>query len=249
MAAGWTGVRPERIPMVPERLTVEAFGSRVFEGVSHGTLFLGMNKSTAEPESFELFRGKSLAVFPGTAKQAALTYPFVIDSLVDAVASEDLVVIDPHDALKPLLDATKCLYVGKAELRVHADAVKRAITDLVESGTQTRRCIVISGAIDVFDRLTFTPDQVVDLLGAGSDNAQVILLDHMSKVNGNFTLTAPLKENVDRILFGGDMTTQRFVDNLPLAVRRQATGKNVLHSLEDDELSAVVIPTAQQSEG
>ena len=42
---------------------------------------------------------------------------------------------------------------------------------------------------------------------------------------------------------------QRFVDNLPLAVRRQTTAKNVLHSLEDDELSAIVIPTAQQGEG
>lgn len=248
MAAAWTGARPERIPMVPAELTTEAFGE-VSDGASLGKLFLGLNKSTAEPESFELFRGKTLAVLPGTAKQAAMTYPFLIDGLLDAIDHEDLVVIDAHEALKPLLVDTECLYVGKADLRSHAEVVKEAVMQLVESGTQARRCLLISGAIDVFDRLALTPDQIVELLGVGSGNAQVILLDHMSRVNGNFTLTTSLKENIDRILFGGDMTAQRFVDNLPLAVRRQTTAKNVLHSLEDDELSAIVIPTAQQGEG
>lgn len=248
ISAAWTGVRPERIPMVPAELTVEAFGT-VSERASRDTLFLGLNKSTAEPESFGLFEGKSLAVFPGTAKQAALIYPFVIDSLVNAVDHEDLVILDTHDALKPLLAATECLYVGKAEVRSHAEAVKRAITDLVEHGTQKRRCIVLSGAIDVLDRLMLSPDQVRELLGTGSDTVQLILLDHVSKVSGSFSLIAPLKENVDQILFGGDLATQRFVENLPLAVRKQSLGKNVLYSLTDDELFQVVIPTAQRGEG
>lgn len=249
IARAWTGSRPARIPMVPQELTREAFerltdrASR--DDSSRDELFLGVNKSTAEPESFPLFEGKSVAVFPATAKQAALTYPFVMDSLLHAVAGEDLVVIDAHDSLKSVLTAAGCLYVGKAELRSHAEAVKRAITELVERGTQKRSCIVLSGAVDVFDMLTLSPQHVIELLGAGGDNVQVMLLDHISKVNASFGLIAPLKEHVDRIVFGGDLSTQRFVDNLPLAARTQPTGKNVLHSLEDDELSAVVIPVAQ----
>lgn len=248
MAGAWTGARPEPIPMVPQELTMEVFGDRLEQKAARDRLFLGLNKRTAEPESFELFTGKSLAIFPGTAKQAAATYPFVLESLAGAIAAEELVVIDAHDALKPHFAATECLYLGKVSLRLHADALKKALTDLVEHGTQVRRCIVINGMTDVFDKLMLSNEQVAELLGVGGADAQLILLDQVSKVNGNFTLIGPLKENVDQILFGGDLSAQRFVDNLPLAVRRQTPGKNVLHSLTDDELCEVVTPTVQPSE-
>ncbi|MGO4592440.1 type VII secretion protein EssC [Leifsonia sp. 2TAF2] len=245
--ASWTGGRPARIPMVPEKLTLEGFAGYVCGDATRNTLFLGANKSRAIPERFELFRGKALAIFPATGKQAAAMYPFLMSSLLDAVAREDLVVIDAHDTLKPFLGSAS-LYIGKTTLKGHVEAVKRALARLVEGGTQTRRCIVINGMTDVFEKLMLPNDQVAELLGVGGENVQMIVLDQVSKVNGNFGLAGTMKENLDQILFGGDLGTQRFVDNLPLGVKKQPPGKNVLHSLKDDELSEIVIPTVDESE-
>lgn len=102
---------------------------------------------------------------------------------------------------------------------------------------------------DVFERLMLPTDRVSELLSAGSIDIQVIVLDLLSKVNAGFGMAGPLKENAGRILFGGDLGAQRFVDNLPLDVRKEAHGKNVLHSLTDDELIQIVVPTIPESEG
>ncbi|KQR53972.1 hypothetical protein ASF88_03790 [Leifsonia sp. Leaf336] len=68
-------------------------------------------------------------------------YPFLIGQLADAVAGEDLVVIDATGALEPILASAASLYVGKALLNSHAAEVKAALTDLAENGTGARRCI------------------------------------------------------------------------------------------------------------
>lgn len=252
LSDGWTGARPTNIPMVPQELTPEAFRSHLSSmsrEALQNTMFFGLNKGSARPESFELYRGKSLAIFPETGRQAASLYPFLIRSIVDAVDGEGLVVIDAHDTLKPLLTSAASLYVGRSALKTQTDAVKRALTDLVESGTRTRQCIVINGMTDVFEKLMLTTDHIAELLNVGSQSAQVILLDHLSKVNGGFGMVGPLKENVDQILFGGDLSAQRFVDNLPLAIKNEKHAKNVLHTLKNDELSEIVIPTINESEG
>ena len=89
---------------------------------------------------------------------------------------------------------------------------------------------------------------MAELLGIRSRRVQVIVLDQLSKVNGAFGLVGPLKENVDRILFGGDLGTQRFVDNLPLSARKETSARNVLHSLRDGELLDIVVPTGPEGE-
>lgn len=91
-------------------------------------------------------------------------------------------------------------------------------------------------------------DQVAELLGGGSANAQVIVLDHMTRLSSAFGLVAAVKENVDQILFGGDLGTQRFVDIPSFSAKKEAPAKNVLHSFMDDELSQIVVPTANESE-
>lgn len=245
----WTGARPKRIPMVPSELTPLTLQNYLSRDTSHNTLFLGLNKRSATPEGFDLYRAKALAIFPETARQAASMYPFLMGSVLDAVAGEELVVIDAHDTLKPLLASGASLYVGKRALKSQGDAVKKALTDLVVSGTQARQCIVINGMTDVFEKLTLSTDQIAEFLSVGSQNTQVIVLDLLSKVNGSFGMVGPLKENVDQILFGGDLGTQRFVDNLPLAAKKETHGKNVLHSLKDDELFEIVVPTIHESEG
>jgi S-DNA-T family DNA segregation ATPase FtsK/SpoIIIE len=249
LGESWTGARPKKIPMVPQELTPEVFRRYVPREAPPNRLFFGLNKGGAAAEGFDLFQGETLAIFPETAKQAASMYPFLISQVLDAIASEDLVVIDANVTLKPLLASAASLYIGKATLKGHAEAVKTAFADLVESGTQTRQCIVVNGMTDVFEKLVLPQDQVAELLSVGSQNAQLIVLDHLSKVNGSFGMVSPLKENVDQILFGGDLGTQRFVDNLPLSVKKETHGKNVLHSLKNDDLCQIVVPLANESEG
>ncbi|MFJ8894785.1 type VII secretion protein EssC [Leifsonia sp. NPDC102414] len=249
LGESWTGARPTEIPMVPRELTPDAFRSYVPREASPDTLFFGLNKGSAAPEGFELFQGESLAIFPETGKQAALLYPFLISQMLGAAAGEDLVVIDAHNTLEPLLGSAVGLYVGKTMLKGQATVVARALTELVENGAQTRQCVVINGMTDVFDKLTLPTDQVAELLSVGSQNAQLIVLDHLSRVNGSFGMVGPVKENVGQILFGGELSTQRFVDNLPLSVKKETHGKSVLHSLKNDELFQIVVPMAHESEG
>ncbi|QNE37227.1 type VII secretion protein EssC [Leifsonia shinshuensis] len=244
--AGWTSERPSKIPMVPPEVSTDSFGVGVTR--SPHSLLLGLNKASAASESFELFRGDALAIFPETSRQSALLYPFLIGQIAEVVAGSDLVVIDASGALEPSLASTASLYVGKALLKSHSAAVKAALTDLAEKGSEVRRCVVINGAADVFDKAMLTMDQVADLLGGGGTSTQVIVLDHMSKLNSAFGFVATVKENVDRILFGGDLSAQRFVDNLPPSVKREAQAKNVLHSFTDDELFQIVVPTVSESE-
>ncbi|MFK3669733.1 type VII secretion protein EssC [Leifsonia aquatica] len=246
---GWTGARPARIPMVPSELTPVMFANRLSGETANDRLFFGLNKTSAAPESFEMFQGRTLAIFPETGRQAALLYPFLLDQIAGAVSEESLVVVDAHNTLELPLAERASLYVGKDVLRGHTEAVKGALADLVEKGTPSRQCIVINGMTDVYEKLMLSTDHIADLLGAGSERVQVIVLDHLSKVNGSFGMVGPVKENVDQILFGGDLATQRFVDNLPLDVRKETHGKNVLHSLTDVELFQIVVPTSQEKEG
>ena len=244
---GWAGERPAKIPMVPRELTPEAFESSLPREPRDGDLYLGLNKVSAEPERFDLFAGDALAVFPESAKQAALLYPFLIDQVRRAVPAEQLVLIDAHDALERLGEKAS-LSIGKKALKAHAEAVGRALTELIENGTPLRQCIVINGLTEVLDKLPIPVDQLAELLGIRSRRVQVIVLDQLSKVNGGFGLVGPLKENVDRILFGGDLGTQRFVDNLPLSARKETSARNVLHSLRDGELLDIVVPTGPEGE-
>lgn len=249
MAAAWTGARPERIPMVPERLTLDGFQEIAPPESSRNTLLIGLNKRSAVPERFDLFKGESLGIFAENGKQAAEMYPFLMRNLADASAGADFVVIDAHDVLHPFFEDEVSLLVGKSMLKTHAEAVNKAITTLLELGTATRQCIVINGLTDVIDRLTLPKGEVAELLSVGSDESQVIVMDHMTKLSSNFGLAGSLKENVGQILFGGDLGSQRFVDNLPFAAKKQAYGRNVLHSVRDGDLTEIVLPIATPSGG
>jgi S-DNA-T family DNA segregation ATPase FtsK/SpoIIIE len=235
--------------MVPERLTVDGFQEMAPAEPSRNTLLIGLNKSSAEPEQFNLFWGESLGIFPENGKQAAEIFPFLMRNLAEASVGADLVVIDAYDVLHPFVESEASLLVGKPMLKTHSEAVKRAIATLVETGTATRQCIVINGLTDVIDKLMLPKGEVVELLSVGSDTSQLIVMDHMTKMSSSFGLAGSLKENVGQVLFGGDLSSQRFVDNLSFAAKKQAHARNELHSVRDGELTEIVLPTATPSEG
>lgn len=249
MDGAWLGERPLPIPMVPQELTTMELARYAPQGETRNRLLIGLNKRNAEPESFELFRGDALAVFPDTGKQAALLYPFLMGQISGAIDPESVVVIDAHDTLAPLFAGKSSLYIGKKGIKAHGEALKDAFVELIEHGTSVPQCLLISGMTDVFETIMFPPNQSSEFLGLGSDLIQIIVLDHLSKVTGSFGMIGPLKENVQQILFGGDLGAQRFIDNLPMAVRKETHAKNVLHSLMDGELEHIVVPTAKESKG
>ena len=247
LRSAWTGARPARIPMVPQELTPEAFAARVPHESTQNRMWFGLSKSDAAPEGFELFRGQTLAVFPESGRQAASLYPFLVGQIRDA-AGDELIVIDAQDALQMHLETAASLYIGKSILKAHTEAVKAALADVIELGAQSKQCILINGMSDVVAKLQLPNDQLAELLGASSRTLQVIVLDQLSKVNGSFGMIGPLRENAGQILFGGDLGSQRFVENLPLQLRKEVHGKNVLHSLKHDDLIQIVIPTLAENE-
>ncbi|MEV8213079.1 type VII secretion protein EssC [Leifsonia sp. NPDC077715] len=244
--AAWTGARPKRIPMVPQELTVDAIDTKA-ERSPH-VLSFGLNKSTAAPEGFEMFRGDALGIFPESPKQAALLYPFLAGQIAEVTAGEDLVVIDATNALESTLESGATLYVGKALLKNNAAEVKAALTNLSEGGTEARVCLVINGVAEVSDKVMLPAHQVGELLAASGSDVQVIVLDLMSRLNNAYSLVGAFKESLDQILFGGDLNAQRFVENRAFLTSKETFAKNVLHSLKDEELFQIVVPTASGSE-
>ena len=63
----WTGVRPAKIPMVPELLTATQFNTVVTEK-ENNKFYIGLNKATTQLESFDLFNGHSLGLFTANKK-------------------------------------------------------------------------------------------------------------------------------------------------------------------------------------
>ncbi|WP_205881089.1 FtsK/SpoIIIE domain-containing protein [Leucobacter insecticola] len=244
----WVGERPARIPMVPQELTTEIFAGFVPAALPRELVPYGLDRASAEVAVFPVFSGRALGVFAESGKQARLLFPFFAGQVASTVDESELVVIDAHDAFVGMFTSSDSLFVGKAALKEQGDAVKEALLRFVEHGAPGRRCLLISGLSDLIERLTLLPDQVAELLALGNDRVQVVVFDHVAKVNSAYGLVASLREYVDTVLFGGDFGTQRFVENVPFELRKESFGRDVLHSLRDGELTHVVVPSVGERE-
>ncbi|MDR1567400.1 MAG: type VII secretion protein EssC [Streptococcaceae bacterium] len=246
MNDSWSGARPEKIPMVPEELTPEFFEAYL-PARRQDTLYFGLNKASSETESFELFKGRTLGIFPESTKQAKMIYPYLTDQLIKPIPKEEIVVLDTNNNLE-FLSENVSLYIGKKVLMAESQLVKEALENLIEKNKDERQLIIINGITDVFEKLMMSPDQVLGILGLQNESVQLIFMDNMSRIVNSYSVTGPLKENTYQILFGGDLNTQRFIDNLPMNIKKEVHAKNVLHSIKDEELFNIVIPIAKEEE-
>ena len=72
-------------------------------------------------------------------------------------------------------------------------------------------------------------------------------MDYQTKVGDNFSMpTVTVKENITQILFGGELSSQHFIENLSLAVKNESYQRNVLHCVKDEELYHIVVPIIQE---
>lgn len=246
MNDSWTGSLPDEIPMVPDDLDVKTFDDYISEE-SGNMLYFGLNKASSEPETFELYKGRTLGIFPESSKQAKLIYPFLTNQILKQVSRENIIVIDTNNSLEFLMNDVS-LYIGKKMLMAESQLVKEALEDLIEKNEETQQLIIINGLSDIFEKLMMSPDQVLEIIGLQNTSVQLIFMDNMSRIANSYSLTGPLKENTYQLLFGGDLNTQRFIDNLPMDVKKEVHAKNVLHSIKDEELFNIVVPTEKKGE-
>ena len=246
MNESWSGSLPKEIPMVPEDLDTRSFDAYISDE-SDGVLYFGLNKSNSEPESFELFKGRTLGLFPESSKQAKLIYPFLFDQLMKQVPKEKIIVIDTNNSLEFLVENVS-LYLGKKMLVSESQMVKDALEDLIDKNQEEQQMIIINGITDIFEKLMMSPDQVLEILGLQNQSVQLIFMDNMSRIANSYSVTGPMKENAYQILFGGDLNNQRFIENLPMEIKKEVHTKNVLHSIKDEELFNIVIPIVKEGE-
>ncbi|AGV73734.1 type VII secretion protein EssC [Lactococcus cremoris] len=246
MNDSWSGSLPDEIPMVPDDLDVKTFDNYISEETGN-VLYFGLNKASSEPEIFELFKGKTLGIFPESSKQAKMIYPFLTNQILKQVSSENIIVIDTNNSLEFLMKNVS-LYIGKKMLVAESQLVKEALEDLIEKNEENQQLVIINGISDIFEKLMMSPDQVLEIIGLQNTSVQLVFMDNMSRIANSYSITGPLKENTYQLLFGGDLNTQRFIDNLPMDVKKEVHAKNVLHSIKDEELFNIVIPTEKEGE-
>ncbi len=230
----WTGNRPGKIPMVPERLTSEVFYQQV-AARKKNCLYLGLNKETAVVEQFMLFEGQVLGIFTESSQQSRKLLPWFFRQIQD----EHLMIHDPLGALEFLkMNETKSCRRSFIQSSI-GEKIERPQLRKSESIKQT--IFVITG--EWIEQNYRTWAEAFACLPHSTKEQQVILIDSISKVGASYQgITTAIKEYSDQILFGGCLDQQLFIEGFSYEERNERVNKNVLYLLKEEQLAQVVIP-------
>lgn len=240
MDQNWTDERPEKIPMVPEELTSQNFGSFIKVREANN-LYLGLNKLSSAVEMFPLFKGKNLGVFASSNKQFRQMMPWFMEQIDELKDKNDIVLIDAAGTLEEK-SRHVTTYIDRMTVAQQNVEMKEAL-EMMLLNESSQRLVIINGIAELVDKLFLTPEETTLLLNGGSNHLQLLLIDSMAKVGNSYGgLTDMVKENVYQILFGGSLQNQLFVENLPYTQKNVVVPRNVLHSLKDDLFEDIVIP-------
>lgn len=244
MNAHWLGVRPEKIPMVAEQLTVAQFDVAVAKREKE-KLYIGLNKANAKVESFALFKGKSIGIFSANRKQLGLLSPFILSQLFEQ--NSEVILIDALKSLEEFSDKAT-LYISREDVINHLTELKETLELLmVQQASEEKQIIVFNGIAEILEKNFYQQAQFLTLIEQNTDQRQLIFMDYQTKVGDNFAMsTVTVRDNMSQILFGGEIASQHFIENLPLAVKNVVYQRNVLHCVLDEELSHIVVPTVQK---
>jgi S-DNA-T family DNA segregation ATPase FtsK/SpoIIIE len=237
----WQGIRPEAIPMVPEEIDSSIF-TNVLADKDNESIYLGLNKQSAEIEKLDLFEKQSLSIFSENKKQSTFINEFLI-SQIENFSGESILI----DALGrfPKFDAS--LSIGKEEINNQGTDILEAIQAMSKSENSQKTLVIFNGLSLILDKLRVTGEEFIELVEAAESNYQYILLDLISNVGGNYSaLTKAVKENIPHILFGGDVKNQNFIETIP-ELRNLKLKMNELMYLTDESLINVVLPTKEKN--
>jgi S-DNA-T family DNA segregation ATPase FtsK/SpoIIIE len=243
----WTGLRPDEIPMVPEDLTPVLFDSYLTERKSE-TIHFGLNKQSSKVENFKLFTGKSLGIFPENKRQFKVVMPFILQEILENVNQAEIILLDGLKSLNKYKSDVS-LYISREEIGSQVPKLKEAIEYLTTETPDVKRLVIFNGIGEILEKLNYQQMQFVNLIEQNSSSKQFIFMDYSSKVGSNFSMaTITVKENMNEILFGGDLNGQHFIENLPLEDKKGNFERNVLHYLRDEILSNIVVPTVEEKD-
>ena len=240
----WTGVRPAKIPMVPELLTATQFNTVVTEK-ENNKFYIGLNKATTQLESFDLFNGHSLGLFTANKKQLNLLAPFLVQQFFEQGC--EVILIDALKSLEVFSDKAK-LYLSREDVNNHLTELKEMIDLLlVQKVSEKKQIIIFNGIAEILEKNFYQQPQFLTLIEQNTEMRQIIFMDYQTKVGDNFAMpTVVARENITQILFGGELSSQHFVENLPIGVKNEIYQRNVLHCVKDEELSHIVVPAMQE---
>lgn len=236
----WVGERPEKIPMVPEELTIQNFASFVKEREVNN-LYLGLNKLSSLVEKFPLFQGKSLGIFTSENKQFRLMMPWVMQQINEWKEENDLILIDVAGTLEEKANCVST-YIDRMKVTQQNYELKESLQAMLLNDS-SQRIVIINGIAELVDKLFLNPEEVAFLLNGGNDHLQLLFMDSLTKFGNTYGgLTNMVKESVYQILFGGSLQNQLFIENLPYTQKNVVVPRNLLHSLKDDLFEDIVIP-------
>lgn len=245
MSEAWSGTQPEAIPMVPEELTPELYSTMVTK--EKHKMSLGLNKLSAQVESFKFFEAKSLGIFPASAKQFKQVMPFLMEQLLEAAQESEVILIDASKNLE-MYASKVTVYISKEVIMQQNMDLQKAIQAFLDDHSTTSRVLIMSGLAELVTQLNIQQGQLISLLTQNSRNKQIIVMDYFTRVGNSFNMaTTVVRENTSQILFGGDLNSQHLIENLPLEVKKEVVNKNVLHAVKDEEFFNIVVPV--ESEG
>ncbi|EPI2200924.1 type VII secretion protein EssC [Enterococcus hirae] len=239
MNQNWTGIRPKKIPMVPEELSIDKFQQFV-SGKEPNQLYLGLNKLTSVPETFTLFQRKTIGIFTESNKQSELLLPWFVQQLIELTC--EVVLIDVTGNLEKLSEKVS-LYIDRTQVIQQSVELKEAL-ELMRIDEKTQRIVIMNGLIDLVDKLTLDIDELAQLISSPITNLQILTFDNLTKIASSYgSLNSTIKENIEQILFGGILQNQSFIENIPYNQQTLPVPKNVLHSLKEETLDKIVVPT------
>lgn len=229
----WTGDLPDAIPMVGDHVYFEQFNDKTKD-----VFYLGLNKQDAQPEFFELFKAQPLTLLASNKKQTLFLSQFIAEQLTDFEG--DIVKIDFVGNLTEIISP---LTIGKEEITKQSSDVREALGALVKSEKYERRIVILNGLAQILNKLQVSGESFIELLESTHFSTQFILIDLFNNIGNPSTLiTKAIKENLQHILFAGNMQSQALVD-LSMEERKRKFGLQEMFYLNDETLNLIVLPS------
>ncbi|WP_086284382.1 type VII secretion protein EssC [Candidatus Enterococcus wittei] len=239
----WYGERPEKIPMVPDELTWKTFGDLV--GKKEKNLFyLGLYKLSVLPATFPFYQGKTLGVFPESAKQFQLVMSSFMRQIFECQTKAEIILIDVAGTLGEMSEKVS-VSITRTQIIQQEFELKEILNDVYKwINTQKKTVVIVNGLLELTEKSSLGLEEIRQFLTFSQKHRQLIVIDHLMKINGAFgSFINLLKEHIETILFGGDLQNQPFVEYIPYQRQKTPVAKDVLHCLNDDTLEQIVVPT------
>lgn len=236
--SSWDGARPEEIPMVSDKLSFADFETYIQGYESEDGIYLGVNKSTANLETFKAFNKQSIGFFAVNNKQAQLISNFYLQQFVQD-NQVDKIILNFADSLNSLSGKVNA-YLKTSDLSGNVAEIKAEIENIEKEGS--KRLLIINGMMDFVSLMGYNPTQITSFFRKCSDRLQIVVLDSVSQVSHGYGEKEAVRNSLSMLIFGGELANQGFVENLPNEVKKEPVTINTLHVRDEDEFYSLIIP-------